>query len=297
MTGTRHVLAMVAACVGATLCATVSSADDEADIRKTVDAYVAAFNAADSAAVAAHWAEDGQFVTPSGEKLHGKAAIQEAFEAFFKENKGATVEVTIDAIRAADDGTAVERGTARVARPGQDPTETTYVAAYQKQDGKWRLTSIRESDPPPSHYEQLKELEWLIGDWVDKSEDATIASTCQWTKNRNFISRSFAASRDGKTELEGTQVIGWDPAQGVIRSWLFDSDGSFGVGVWTSEGDGRWEIRMLQVLHDGRKASCINEVVRVDENTFQWTSTGREVNGELLPNVGPITIVRKSADN
>jgi hypothetical protein len=148
-----------------------------------------------------------------------------------------------------------------------------------------------------SHYEQLKKLEWLIGDWVDKSEDSTVEMSCRWTKNRNFISRSFAASLGDQIELEGTQVIGWDPAERVIRSWLFDSDGGFGVGVWMPEEDGSWKIRMLQVLPDGRKASCVNDLVYVDENTFQWTATAREVGGELLPNVGPVTIVRKAAGN
>jgi uncharacterized protein (TIGR02246 family) len=145
MIRTSRVFAMAAAGVFVTLGASVCRADDEADIRKTVDAYVAAFNAGDAAAVAAHWAEDGEFVTPAGEKLQGKQAIREAFEAFLKENQGAKVEVKIASIRVADDGAAVEQGTARVTRPGEDPTETTYVATYRKRDGKWRLRTTSSS--------------------------------------------------------------------------------------------------------------------------------------------------------
>ena len=116
--------------------------------------------------------------------------------------------------------------------------------------------------------------------------------TCRWTKNKSFITRSFGVSVKGRTDLEGTQVIGWDPAKKVIRSWLFDSDGSFGVGIWTRKGD-RWTIQALQVLSDGRKATSVNVLTKVDDDTFTWESTGREVAGEVLPNIGPVTVVRK----
>jgi hypothetical protein len=168
------------------------------------------------------------------------------------------------------------------------------VARYVKQGDKWLLKSLHEAEKAPSHYEQLKELEWLIGEWVDTDEGASVRTTCRWTKNRNFITRSFAVSIGEITGLEGTQVIGWDPAEKVIRSWLFDSDGGFGVGVWSGK-DNRWTIRALRVLPDGRKGSAVNVLRRVDEDTFTWESTGREVDGEVLPNVGPVTVSRKTS--
>jgi hypothetical protein len=154
------------------------------------------------------------------------------------------------------------------------------------------MTNVRESDQAPSHYEQLKGLEWIVGEWIDRDENSSVHTTCKWTKNKNFISRSFAVSFGDQVNLEGTQVIGWDPSKQVIRSWIFDSDGGFGVGVWSQKGN-RWTIRALRVLPDGRKASAVNVLTHVDDNSFTWESTGREVDGELLPNLGPITVVRK----
>ena len=44
--------------------------------------------------------------------------------------------------------------------------------------------------------------------------------------------------------MEGVEVIGWDPAEKVYRSWVFDSQGGFGSAVWT-EGEGDKWIRRL----------------------------------------------------
>ena len=95
-------------------------------------------------------------------------------------------------------------------------------------------------------------------------------------------------------DLEGTQIVGWDPAAGTIRSWMFDSDGGFGEGVWSKKGNS-WIVKFSQVLPDGRKASATNIYTIVDDNTFTWKSVGREVDGEFLPNVDEFKMVRKIA--
>jgi hypothetical protein len=132
----------------------------------------------------------------------------------------------------------------------------------------------------------------MVGTWVDQDGAGAVETTCGWTKNRNFLTRSFKVMVQDRIELEGTQVIGWDPELERIRSWIFDSDGGFGEGVWSRDGD-RWTVNGFQMLHDGSRSSSINVITYVDENTFTWASTGREVGGELLPNVGPVTVVRR----
>lgn len=291
----NRILLVVAAAVSACGLSFAQAADqppaDVTAIRETVESYVAAFNRGAAEDLAAHWAEDGQFITPAGETFQGRAAIQKGFETFFKENSGVRVEVRVKSIRLRAD-TAIEEGATRVVRQGQGPTESDYVATYVKQDGKWMLKSIREAAPSPSHYQQLAELEWLIGEWVDQDENASVETVCRWTKNRNYISRSFAVSIADHVDLEGTQVIGWDPAKKVIRSWLFDSDGGFAVGLWTRDGD-RWTISTLQVLADGAQASSMNILTRVDNDKFTWESVNRSIDGEVLPNIDPVTVVRK----
>ncbi len=136
----------------------------------------------------------------------------------------------------------------------------------------------------------------MIGEWIDRDETSMINTVCQWTKNKNFITRSFSVSIKDRVELEGTQVIGWDPVTGTIRSWMFDSEGGFGKAVWTRQGN-RWIIKASRTLNTGEKASAENILTHIDRNRFTWQSVGREIDGELLPNIDEVTVVRKQSNN
>ncbi len=178
--------------------------------------------------------------------------------------------------------------------PEQEPTETTYEAIHIKSADGWRVDRVREHEvatPPNSNYENLRSLEWMIGRWVDTDEDTTIETVCRWTTNQNFLVRSFKVFVQDEVDFAGTQIIGWDPHLQAIRSWMFDSDGGFGVGRWTGQ-DNRWTVNTLNVTPDGRRASSTNIYELLDDETLRFQSIGRQVDGELLPNVGPVTVVR-----
>jgi hypothetical protein len=192
---------------------------------------------------------------------------------------------------------AIEEGDARVTPAGEAPAESTYMAVHVKRDGRWLLDSVRETELPArsSSYEHLKELEWLVGTWIDEDDDATVETTCQWARNNNFLTRSFKVIVGERLDMEGTQVIGWDAAAGQIRSWVFDSDGGFAEGLWTRK-DNRWVINSTGTLPDGGKATSINILTYVDDDTLTWQTTGREVDGQILPNVDEVTIKRVRDD-
>ena len=174
------------------------------------------------------------------------------------------------------------------------PTKTSYTAIHVKKNGKWLIDSICETvlPAPSSNYDKLKELEWMIGTWVDQDENATVETTCSWTKNRNFLLRQFKVSVKDRVEMEGTQIIGYDAAAGQIRSWVFDSDGGFGVGVWSKEGN-RWIVKASGTQAGGQRTSAVHIITYVSENSFTWQSVGREVDGEVLPNIDEFQVVRK----
>jgi uncharacterized protein (TIGR02246 family) len=299
----RHTLGFVVAMAGwAVFCcaspafAGEPSADDEAAIRQAVASYCAAVNCGDAKAVADHWAEDGEYLTPDGHRIVGRERLEETFAKMFASGEAPQVAVADVRISMLTPEVAVEEGTATLVYAGGPPEQTTYVAIHVKKDDHWRLSRIRETalPSPPSHYEQLKDLAWIIGEWVDEDENSAVEFNCKWTKNNNFITRSFRASVDGQIEMEGTQVIGYDAAQGVIRSWLFDSDGGFAEGTWTRVGEA-WSIRSTHTLPDGRKASSVNLLTPIDADTAAWESSGREVDGEMLPNIPAVKLVRRQA--
>jgi len=278
--------------------------DDAAPIRQTVDSYVDAYNRGDAQAVADHWCESGEWVSPSGQRVQGKAAIRAEMETLFRDEPRATIEVVRPAIRFLTPDVAVEEGTVHVVRPNnEEPSDSTYIAIHVKRDGDWKLDSVRETSiPEPSLASpELQDLEWLVGRWIDQSNDSAVEANVAWTKNKKFLNWSFKVSVPGIDDLEGTQVIGWDPAAGAIRSWMFDSDGGFGAGTWSrriSDGglrsESQWIVTFSQVLPDGRSASATNIYTRVDDDTYTWQSIDRKVDGESIADVEEVTIVRQA---
>ncbi len=271
-----------------------SVSEDEAAVRETVAAYVAAFNKGDAKTLASFWSDGGELITADGETLRGHEQLEERFSAYFSQAKDAKLELVDTAVRFLSPRVAVESGMARVIVPDTEPTETQYEVLHVKTAEGWRMDRVTEQQlpaPAPSHYEQLKELEWMIGTWVDAGEDATVTTTCRWTTNQNFLVRSFKVLVDDQVDFEGTQIIGWDPLHETIRSWLFDSDGGFGAGRWSRE-DSRWVVKSLQVLADGRRASATSILELMDDNTVSFQVIGRQVGGEMLPNIGPVQLRR-----
>ena len=175
-------------------------------------------------------------------------------------------------------------GLAIAEQPDARPNEEAAVSAAADANAK-----MSEAPAPAS---PLNDLAWLVGQWTDAGGDSAISTTVVWTKNKSFLSYSFKVAPPGAADLEGTQVIGWDPAAGTIRSWMFDSDGGFGEGTWSKKGN-RWLIKFKQVLPDGRKASATNIYTIIDHDTITWQSIGREVDGQFMPNIGPVKVIRK----
>lgn len=270
--------------------------EDEAAIRKAAQSYAAAFNKGDAKALAAHWLPEAVYVDPeSGKKSVGRAAIEKHFAAFLKDMKGAKLTVVVESVKFVSPNVAVEQGTASFVAPSKEPSKNPYTAIHIKHEGQWLLDRVSDEDDPAvvSNYDKLKELEWMVGAWVDQDETATIETNCKWSKNQNFLVRTFSVTVEDKIDVSGVQIVGWDPVAKQIRSWVFDSNGGFGEGMWTKKGKS-WHIQMRDTLPTGEKASSVNILTVIDKDRVTWESVGRQAGGVLLPNVGPVTVVRKA---
>jgi len=245
--------------------------------------------------VLGHWADDAEYLLASGERVEGREALRAVFAEALAEENRATIEVVNPHIRILADTVATEEGAARVTRPGEEAEETSYLAIYVKQGDAWKLTTVRETEVAPAAVspagEQLEQLAWLLGSWVDASDAASMTASVRWSGNQAFLVYSFKVESLGLSPLEGTQVIGWDRVREVIHSWMFDSDGGFGEGDWMKDND-RWVVAFRQTLPDGRQATATNVYTIVDENSFLWHSFNRTVDGEPLPNIDDVKIVR-----
>ena len=275
---------------------------DKGAIEKAIQSYVSAFNARNAEKLASHWAPEGVYISrrnetdPQASQISGRDALTEEFTALFAESADTRLEVATESIEFISPNVALERGSATVRRPDGPPEATNYRVVYVKQDGQWLIDRVTEEEVPVvhSHYDKLQPLEWLIGDWEDQADGVTIKTECRWTRNKNFLTRSFTISAGARVDLSGLQVVGWDPAKNEICSWLFDSDGGFATGVWKQQGQ-RWTVNTTATLDDGKKGSSTNIFRPIDENSFGWQKINRLVDGEILPNIDEVIIVRSGS--
>lgn len=145
---------------------------------------------------------------------------------------------------------------------------------------------------PPAEEKPLAMLDWLVGDWVDASDNVSIEFTCQFTKNNAFLLRSFKVINAKNESLSGMQLIAWDASKDAIRSWTYDSNGGFGEETWTQSGN-RYTLRCKYTLPDGGIGSNLQVITFNDSNTFTWKSVNREIDNEFQPDTKEITLVRK----
>src|SRR5690606_38647705 len=159
------------------LLAACSGEGEQQEVRKKAAAYQEAFNRQDAAALANMWAEDAEYVNPvTNVALEGRPAIQEYFQALFAEGVKPRLELKIKHIAFPEAQRAEEVGTAKVTTADGAAIEADYKALYEKRNGEWLLTYVNEVEveEPPSHHQELQELEWLIGNWVDADEDSRV---------------------------------------------------------------------------------------------------------------------------
>ncbi len=267
---------------------------DEGQIRAEVAAFVDAFRRGDAKALAALFAEEGEAVDAKGGAIRGRRAIEGHYAARFAESPGESIEAAIDSIKPLAPGVASEAGTTRlVPAAGGPPILGRYSAIRVKQDGRWLLASARElPEPEPDHQEHLKELAWLVGDWVEETGDSVILTSLAWTEDRNFLLRNFEVRVAGKPALKGTQRIGWDPITRQIKSWVFDSTGGYGDGLWMRSGD-RWIVKATGVRPDGLTATMTQVLTRESNHRLRWKSTDRTLGGEAEQDGREVVMVRK----
>jgi uncharacterized protein (TIGR02246 family) len=261
---------------------------DEAAIRRATEEYSAAFNRGDLQTFIAHWASDAEYIDETGNATRGRKALGLLFGKSIEENKGSKLRVWITSTRFPKPDVALVDGSAELTAPNGTKDTDPYTSLWVKNDGRWLISSVRdlsgEADATStSASEQLKQLEWLVGDWGDTVDKVDVRISCRWAQNHSFLVLKFDVKQTDK-EFTMDQWIGWDAAKGRVRSWYFDSMGGFGEGFWTREGN-QWISDMTAVLPDGRTGSARNSVRFVNEKSWVFRSTDREIDGLPIADV------------
>jgi uncharacterized protein (TIGR02246 family) len=274
--------------------AATDRAADEQALRKLAAEFVAAYNAGDAKAVAAQFAPEAEMVDLDGSVIQGRKAIEEAYTEHF-ETAPLKVAVELESLRFVEDDLAIEDGRLTFTAEHDDFTlRTHYTVVHARQDGQWLIVSSRDVVNPNERiapHEQLKQLGWLVGDWVEEGGDSMVSTSCRWDESKNYLLTDYTVKVAGQTTMSGTQRIGWDPLTRQIKTWTFDSDGGYGEGYWHRDGD-RWLVKLHGVAADGRTGSTTQIHTRLNDHSRTWSAVDRLLGGESLPDIEEITVVR-----
>lgn len=268
--------------------------DDERAIREAIDAFAQAFARGDARAIAGLFTEEGEAIDPEGATIKGRAAIEEHFAQRLGGASGDRLETTVETVSILAPGVARVAGRTQL-RPadGSVPLGGRFSSIVVRRDGRWLLAIAREiPDKDLTPHDHLMELDWLVGDWVEESEDAVVNTSVAWTDGGNFLLRSFDVRVKGKPALTGTQRIGWDPLTRQIKSWVFDGNGGYGEGLWMRQGD-QWVIKATGVRPDGRVATATQVLTYVNKDAMRWKSIDRTLGGEISQDIDEVVMVRK----
>lgn len=271
-----------------------SNSNEEA-IHKLVRDYVLAYNSGNAEAATQYFAKDAEITDENGTVTKGRDAIRQAIDKTMKSGKALRVEASIVSCRAlVPDACSVELATTMQASGGL-PVQNKCHLIVAKRDGQWLIAEARESraDAESETASPLNDLAWMVGDWADTSDRVDVRINSEWFANKRFLVRNFTVMTDGELDLQGTEIVGYDAAAKQIRSWVFDSDGSFSEGTWVRDG-ATWRETMRGTLEDGRKATAIHSFSPKDGNSYVFTSSHREVGGQVQPSIGDIRMVRQS---
>jgi uncharacterized protein (TIGR02246 family) len=257
--------------------------------------FIKAYNARDAQALGELFSPDGEIEDEDGALTRGRDPIVARFARIFSDGASGTLAVTPDSLRFLGTDLAIEEGRASVTtRAGEPPQTNRYSAIYTRQGGRWLHARIRdEPSDEVSPHEQLLQLEWMLGEWVNESDDGIVLTTCKWSDNGNFLLREFDVKIEGRIALSGTQRIGWDAQRKQFRAWVFDDRGGFAEGLLSRDGD-RWVSKGSGVRADGRSVSFTTVITILGKDRVRWEILDRTVGGVALPDTDRFDLVRRA---
>jgi uncharacterized protein (TIGR02246 family) len=278
--------------------AAVPANPEETAVRALHLAFVKAYNAEDVQTLSDLFTPDAAVIDSAGQATRGRAQVTAMYAASFQDVEGLKLESAADAVRFLTPDVAEVEGQFLLSGGGAGDARQngTFAALVVRRDGRWRLAEIRDYPAPPediTSYDHLKELEWMVGDWVDESGNAKVHSSIRWAVNESFLIRTYRAEVSGERAMDGTMFIGWDPQTGQIKSWVFDSEGGHGEGLWTRVAENRWVVKAHGVTRDGRPNSATQIHTVVSKDSVNTSSIDRIIGGEIAPDVTDVLMVRQ----
>ena len=277
--------------------ASAPSSPGAVEIHSLLKAVTTAYNHDDAKGLAAVFTDDAVLFGPDGDEVRGRDAIGRHYGEAFDSGPTCKIVEEVESLHfLSPDAASVighfhlddEKGTALFSG--------RYSLIAVRRQNEWKLAELRDLATARGDIADkrgpLRELEWLVGDWVDNEEDGKVTSTVRWEEGKKFLVRKYSIQAAGEPGRSGTQWIGWDPQAKQIRSWVFDSDGDFGQGRWTRS-DNAWIIKASGITGDGLTTSSTQVIEPINKDSLKLRSTDRIVGSEFLPDIEEVVMVRQ----
>jgi uncharacterized protein (TIGR02246 family) len=294
----RKTLASLAILLAASAAAPAHAAPNaplDPGIAAMVGTFEKAFNAHNAPAMMALWTPDAVYnATVANVQVKGRNDIGAAYADLFKKQPTSSLKLTITESKI-EGGKASLLGMAEVTQKGQLPTRSLFRASLEKVGASWLFASVEESELPADSPTGMSQLGWLAGTWIQALPSGDVKNTYHWVEGGAFLIRNYSRAAKQGPAVEGTQIFGWDAEQQCVRTWLFDSNGSFGEGYWQRQGPDKWVNKMALKLPDGRRGSLTQIMTRKGDNEIILQSVDREIDGQFQPNTAPATMTRQAA--
>jgi uncharacterized protein (TIGR02246 family) len=261
---------------------------EEAAIRKAITAYYAAYARGDAAAALAFWTADAEFIDDDGKAYRGHAALAPLFRKSLPSFKGYKITYKLTSVRFIKPDVALVEGEQTFTPPRGEPDVSRFTSVWVKDNGQWRISSAHDLTAEPEGEtvagRWLRELDWLVGNWVSEGKDTSVQLKVSWGLHKAFLVWEYEVKHKKAPASKVLQLVGWDPYTEQIKSWVFDDQGGYGEALWTRSGNS-WTGDATGVLPDGTTGSAVNVLRYDDDNTFTWQSLRREADGTPLPDV------------
>ena len=290
-------VAMESAVTAQTTTATAPATAADAAIKERLAGFLKAYNSRNAANLSEFFTDDATLIDVDGAVVRSKAAIGAQFAAGFAQSSNYTLESSIESIRYITPDVAQIEGTSKLSAPNEAAIINKFVTLVARKDNVWKMAEIRDLPSPPEEVmpaDRLKELEWMIGDWVDQKGDLKIHSVIKWGENKAYLTRTTTVNAGEEGSYSSLMVLGYDPQAGQIRSWLFDSEGGRGEATWTRASDDQWILRAVGNLRNGLPNSATQIISLIGKDTLKTSSVDRIIGGEVAADIDEIIMVRKA---
>jgi uncharacterized protein (TIGR02246 family) len=256
---------------------------------------VVVYNQRDAKAMSGLFLPEGELVDDAGNLLRGRATLESYYADNFQAMPTAKLAVENQSSRVLTDSLVLVDGFATVTPSDKEPARRTRVAVVlTKQGNQWFLASIRDLEEDTDATlggEKLKELQWLVGDWLEEGGSYQVHSNIQWSDDKLSLVNHFRFVSPQQKEVKGTQRIAWDPATNKIKSWSHDNAGGHAEGLWTRS-NGSWIVKSSGASSEGDATSATMVYTPVRPGRIDIVSRDRVIGDDVEPEIS-ITMVRK----